>query len=588
MSIDATGPLSARGASQVFAGDVPDCDAPGLDTANLDAPGLEVADLRIAIGGRPLVKGVSFSVEQGERVCLLGESGSGKSLTAAAVLGRLPAHAVVEGSIRVNGVEVLGRRSSKRTEDARVAMVFQDSAVALNPLVRVREQLVEPLRRHRGLGRGDALAAAVELAASVGLPDPEHLLMRFSGELSGGQRQRVCIALALACNTRMMVADEPTSALDVVTQKRVLDVLGRYTAGRNTPALLFITHDFAAAAELCSRAVVMKDGRVLEEGSVATIFSTPKDPFTSDLIRAARAATIEPYVERFARELAESPAERTARPGAAPEQAFYDITGVSRVYRTPRKALFARPGAKVALAPTTLRIDPGERVGVVGVSGSGKTTLLRLMLALEGADSGQVACDGREVRPAGVRRLRWYRRKVQYVPQDPASTLHPLMTVSRLVEEPLVRLGVQGDHREMVREALHAVNLDDAFLSRRASELSGGQAQRLALARAIATRPDFLLADEPVSGLDLPMREQIVALLRRVSEEFGTGIVVVSHDLSMIASLCERTVVMHGGEAVEDRWTRELLTAPQHPRTRELLEAIPTLRSAAEPVPVPA
>ena len=579
MSVDVTGSFSGRGSSHGFGGD---------DVTGLQVTGLEVTDLRITIGGRQLVKGVSFSVEQGERVCLLGESGSGKSLTAAAVLGTLPAHAAVEGSIRVNGVEVLGHGSSKRPDEARVAMVFQDSAVALNPLVRVREQLVEPLQRHRGLSRADAIAAAAELAESVGLPDPKHILTRFSGELSGGQRQRVCIALALACNTRMMVADEPTSALDVVTQKRVLDVLSRYTAGQHTPALLFITHDFAVASELCSRAVVMKDGRVLEDGPVAAIFSAPKDPFTSDLIRAARAATIEPYIERFAGELAESRPERLDHPETDPEtdseQAFYDIIEVSRAYRVPRKGLLGRPSTKVALAPTTLRIAPGERVGIVGVSGSGKTTLLRLMLALERTDSGEVACDGRQVRPAGVRELRWYRRKVQYVPQDPASTLHPLMTVSQLVEEPLVRLGVEGDHRAMVREALQAVNLDDTFLSRRASELSGGQAQRLALARAIATRPDFLLADEPVSGLDLPMREQIVALLRRVSEETGTGIVVVSHDLSMIASLCERTVVMYGGEAVEDRPTKRLLTMPEHPRTRELLEAIPTLRLATEPV----
>ncbi len=245
----------------------------GPDAASI---GLEVTDLRISIGGRPLVRGVSFSVENGQRVCLLGESGSGKSLTAAAVLGRLPSHAVAEGSIRVNGIEVLNTPSSKRPDQARVAMVFQDSAVALNPLVRMREQIVEPLRRHRGLSRADALSAAVELAESVGLPDPAHILNRFSGELSGGQRQRVCIALALACNTRMMVADEPTSALDVVTQKRVLDLMRRYTAGRQTPALLFITHDFAVASELCSHAIVMKDGRTIERGELATIFSNPE------------------------------------------------------------------------------------------------------------------------------------------------------------------------------------------------------------------------------------------------------------------------------------------------------------------------
>ncbi len=536
---------------------------------------LEVTDLRISIGGRTIVNGTSFSVRVGQRVCLLGESGSGKSLTASAVLGRLPSNAVTSGSIKVNGVEVLGVPASKRPEEARVAMVFQDSAVALNPLVRIREQIIEPLRRHRGLSRADALQAAVELAESVGLPDPETIIDRFSAELSGGQRQRICIALALACNTRLMVADEPTTALDVVTQKRVLDVLKKYTAGQHTPALLFITHDFAVASELCSDSVVMKDGNVVEAGQVHSIFAAPKDPYTRELIRAARAATVDPYVERFREELAALRADDAAQ--APSRSMFYDIGEVSRAYAMPRKGLFGKREMKTALHPTTLTIGAGERVGIVGVSGSGKTTLLRLMLALDTTDTGAVTCEGKEVFPAEVRKLKWYRRKVQYVPQDPASTLDPLMTVAKLVREPLVRLGVEGDHDEMVREALDSVGLDEKFMNRRANELSGGQAQRLAIARAIATRPDFLLADEPVSGLDLPMRESVVALLRKVSEEHGTGIVVVSHDLSMVASLCERTVVMHGGEVVEDRPTRQVLTDPRHERTKELLDAIPTL-----------
>ena len=534
---------------------------------------LEVTDLKISIGGRTIVNGTTFSVGQGQRVCLLGESGSGKSLTASAVLGRLPANAVTEGSIKVNGIEVLGVSASKRPEEARVAMVFQDSAVALNPLVRIREQIVEPLRRHRGLSRALAIRAAVELAESVGLPDPETIIDHFPAELSGGQRQRVCIALALACNTRLMVADEPTTALDVVTQKRVLDVLKKYTAGQHTPALLFITHDFAVASELCSDSVVMKDGDVVEVGQVHSIFAEPKNPYTRELIRAARAATVDPYIEKFRRERAAGVVE----PAPADGRPFFDIGEVSREYVMPKKGLFGPRAIKTALYPTSLTIADGERVGIVGVSGSGKTTLLRLMLALDTTDTGAITCQGTEVYPAEVSRLKWYRRKVQYVPQDPASTLDPLMTVRKLVREPLVRLGVPGDHTEMVREALDSVGLNDSFMDRRANELSGGQAQRLAIARAIATRPDFLLADEPVSGLDLPMRESIVALLRKVSEERGTGIVVVSHDLSMVASLCERTIVMHAGDVVEDRQTRDLLTDPRHPRTKELLDAIPTL-----------
>ena len=475
-----------------------------------------------------------------------------------------------------------GVPGSKRPDEARVAMVFQDSAVALNPLVRMREQIIEPLRRHQGLSRAAASEAAVELAGSVGLSDAATLLHRFPAEISGGQRQRVCIAVALACNTNLMVADEPTTALDVVTQKRVLDVLKKYTAGAKSPGLLFITHDFAVASELCSQAIVMRDGDVIESGQIHTIFAKPEASYTRSLIRAARAATVDPYVQKFRNELAGAAQESPDGDLLTTKKVFYDIGGVSRQYRLPRRGLFKRSAVKTALSPTSMNMRAGERTGIVGVSGSGKTTLLKLMLALESSDTGVVSCQGREVFPAEVSKLKWYRRKVQYVPQDPASTLDPLMTVRKLVKEPLIRLGVPGDHEAMVRDALQSVNLDEKFLHRRANELSGGQAQRLAIARSIATKPDYLLADEPVSGLDLPMREQIVGLLREISQTRGTGIVVVSHDLSMVASLCERTIVMHASEVIEDRPTKELLTDPQHRRTRELLDAIPTLHVLPE------
>lgn len=552
-------------------------------TAADTEPSLEVSDLRISLHGRVLVQDASFTVPTGHRVCLLGESGSGKSLTAGAVLGRLPARAVATGSIRVNGVEVLNRPTPDRPDRARAAMVFQDSAVALNPLVRLRSQLVEPLRRHRGLSVAAATEAALSLVESVGLPDPATLLDRFSGELSGGQRQRICIALALACNTRLMVADEPTSALDLVTQQRVLGVLRRYTAEPNTPALLFITHDFGAAAELCRTALVMQAGRIVERGPIVELLAAPENSYTQRLVRAARAATLSSAPHGVSRPPT-APADPAtgAGPAEADERAvFYDLHRVSRAYPQPRRGP-GRPAPKVALQPTSLRLYAGERVGIVGVSGSGKTTLLRLMLALEASDTGRITCDSREVVPAGVRRLTWYRRLVQYVPQDPASTLHPLHTVAALMAEPLARLDVPGNHEEFIRAALDAVGLDETFLRRRVSEMSGGQAQRLALARAIATRPAFLLADEPTSGLDLPMREQIVSLLRTISTQRGTGLAVVSHDLSMIAALCERTVVLYDGRIVEDRPTTELLADPHHPRTRELLKAIPSLPGVGE------
>ncbi|WP_311214576.1 MULTISPECIES: ABC transporter ATP-binding protein [unclassified Arthrobacter] len=543
---------------------------------------LEITNLRIAIRGKTIVDGLSFKVLAGQRLCLLGASGSGKSMTASAVLGRLPSNAVATGSIRINGHEVLGVPAPKRPENARVAMVFQDSAVALNPLVRLVDQLVVPLRRHRGLDAAGARAAALELAEAVGLPDPSTLITAYPSELSGGQRQRVCIALALACNTRLMVADEPTTALDVVTQAKVLKVLNKFTAGENSPALLFITHDFAVASELCTDAVVLRDGRIVEEGLLRDVLANPRDPYSRNLIRAARAATIAPYLQEFSAST-EAVASTTIEPGTNAESSFFDIDRVSRSFQMPRQHRFAKRVERVALGQTSLKIGAGERVGIVGVSGSGKTTLLRLMLALESSDTGSVRCAGREVEPGPLKELRWYRRRVQYVPQDPAGSLDPRMVVRDLVAEPLIRLNVDVDRKQAVREALESVGLGPEYLDRRASELSGGQAQRVAIARAIATRPDFLLADEPVSGLDLPMREQVIELLRSIAEERGTGLLIVSHDLSMVASLCHRTVVMHDGAVIEDRATLALLSDPQHPRTRELVGAIPVLPAPENP-----
>ncbi len=536
---------------------------------------LEVTDLTIRIGSATPVKKVSFSVPEGTRVCLLGESGSGKTLTANAVLGLLPSHASVEGSIKIDGMEVLGVPLRKRPDSARVSMVFQDSAVALNPLVSVGRHLIEPLRSRRGLSRAAAIAAAVELADAVGLPQPETVLSRHPSELSGGQRQRVCIALALASTTPLLLADEPTTALDVVTQQKILNVLRRYTAGADSPSLLFITHDFAVAAELCDQAVVMKDGEAIDTGCLREILADPQHAYTARLVSAARAATVDQAVVECG-----DATTASAQPRARSDGGSLEVHEVSRRYPVlPRRRLLTQDDMITALHPTSLTIAPGERLGIVGASGSGKSTLLKVMLALESPDSGTVTYDKRRVSPSSVRNLRWYRRRVQYVPQDPSSTLDPLMTVRALVAEPIVRLHVPCEVEPTVVGALASVGLDERYLDRRAGELSGGQAQRVALARAIATSPDFLLADEPVSGLDLPMRETVIALLRRIADERGTGIVLVSHDIAMVAGLCDRTVVMNDGAIVEDRTTADILVNPHHPRTHELLAAIPRLDS---------
>lgn len=584
---------------------------------------LTVTDLSISIAGNLLVDKVSFSVAAGEKLCLLGASGSGKSITACAILGQLPPNAVTSGSISIGSQEVLGVPLQGRPAAARASMVFQDSAVALNPLIPVGQQLSQPFRRHQRMAKADAAAATLEILRAVGIPDPQALVRSFPWELSGGQRQRVCIALAIACRTGLLVADEPTTALDVVTQEKVLAVLRRYVSAVDAPALLFITHDIAVAASICDAGVVLHNGRIVEQNSFSELIRAPRHPFTRTLVQAAQAATVQTAVEqatdlssihehheqvlvtsgvlhvRATRDggnnagAAGSTEVKLAGPApdepgsgslpsshCAPEVDYLSAQNITRSFTLPPQRLFGPRTERIALKNVSIQIGKNECVGLVGSSGSGKTTLLKALLALDKPTAGQITCDSRSVTPGPLATLKWYRKVVQYVPQDPATSLDFRMTVRDLIHEPLVHLDVPCNREERITSALDAVGLSTALQSKKASELSGGQAQRVAMARALAIRPQFLLADEPVSGLDLPMREQVIALLQDICRNSGMGLLVVSHDISMVASLCERTVVIHSGEIIEDGRTSRVLTDPQHPTTRHLLEAIPRLATA--------
>ncbi|MHA6628738.1 ATP-binding cassette domain-containing protein [Pseudonocardia sichuanensis] len=527
---------------------------------------LVVRGLVVEISGRRILDGIDLDVAAHERVALLGASGSGKSLTAAAVLGRLPLTASAHGSVRVCGAEVLGMPAARRGRDAGVAALFQDSRTALNPLVHIGAQLVAPLRHHGGLSPQQARSAAAELLTSLGLDDPVRVLRGYPGELSGGQRQRVCMVLALACRPQLLLADEPTTALDVVSQRQVLQVLQDRMAA-SAAGLLFITHDLAAAAQVCTRAVVLAGGRVVEDAPIAEVLAEPRHDYSRLLVDTAQATRL-------------TPARRAPPTTPAP---LLRATGLHRSYPVRRSWARPSPPPVPALRGVDLAVGAGERVGLVGVSGSGKSTLLRILLALDTTDAGTVEFRGRAVRPARTAALRWYRRAVQYIPQDPASSLDPRMNVADLVSEPLDRLRVPGDHRAAVTAALDRVGLPADCAVRRAGELSGGQAQRVAIARAVATGPAVLIADEPVSGIDLPLRDQVVALLERMCTDTGMGLLLVSHDLSVVAALCERTAVLAEGELVEDRPTADLLAAPEHPRTQELLDAVPDLPPAGIP-----
>ena len=477
---------------------------------------LEVSDLHV---GEGLVRGVSFTVARGERLGVIGQSGSGKSLTALAVMGLLPGTLRASGSVRLRGREVLGLsdRRMRRLRGRVASMVFQEPMSALDPLMTVGRQVAE------AAGRRDVTGLFEEVSL-----DPAKM-SAYPHELSGGQRQRVLIALALAGDPDLLICDEPTTALDVTVQDQILSLLSRVVDERGV-ALLFITHDLGVIARMCGRVHVMADGEVVESGDTATVLNSPRHDYTRDLVAAARPGP-------------------PAVPGEVGETVA-QVKGVSRVHGQVR-----------ALDDVSLTLRRGERLGIVGGSGSGKTTLLRQLAELDGPDSGTVEVG------AGV----------QVVFQDPMSSLNPRLTVGRAVAEGLGRQpGDREEARGRVREALAEVGLPADSVGRYPHEFSGGQRQRICLARAVVGRPEILLADEPVSALDVSVRAQVLDLLDRLVEDHGLTLVFISHDLSVVQQLCTTVAVMHQGRVVEYGATEQIWAAPRHEYTRQLLRAIPT------------
>jgi peptide/nickel transport system ATP-binding protein len=523
---------------------------------------LSVRDLRVALDGVALVDGVSFELAPGERVGLIGESGSGKSLTALALLGLLGDELRATGSARLEGQELLGlgERALARLRGDRIAMVFQEPMTALDPLMRVGRQVAEVVLLHRDCSRGEARARVLELFGRVGLPDPEARLAAYPHQLSGGQRQRVLLAMALACDPAVLIADEPTTALDTTVQAQILALLRGLVAEQQT-ALLFITHDLGVVSQMCERVLVLQDGRVVEQGATAAVFAHPAHPHTQALVAGTRALAV-----------AEGPA-----PLPADRPVVLEVRALTRDYALPRRSLRRSQGVVHALRGVDLELRRGDRLGIVGESGSGKSTLARLLLALDEPTAGEVLLDGVRVSGRPERELGDLRRRAQIVLQDPLGSLDPRMRVRELLLEPLRSLAVPGDHGARVRELLALVGLEADAATRYPHQFSGGQRQRIAIARALAPGPELLVADEPVSALDVSIRAQVLDLLGGLTDELGLTLVFVSHDLSVVRHLCDRVAVMRDGAIVEQGETAGLFAAPREEYTRALLAAVPAL-----------
>ncbi|MBB5222903.1 peptide/nickel transport system ATP-binding protein [Amaricoccus macauensis] len=528
-------------------------------------PILQIEDLRISLpagADRPYaLEHLNLTVNAGEIVCLVGESGSGKSLAANAVMRLLPEPRVhvSAGRILLDGEDVCSRSEAemRKLRGDRMAMIFQEPMTALNPQKTVGWQIDEVLRLHTDLDRKGRKARVLEILADVHIPDPASACNAYPHQISGGQRQRVMIAMALVMNPRLIIADEPTTALDVTTQKQILRLIKEMQAKHGT-GILFITHDFGVVAEIADRIVVLRLGELVESGPADQILNRPQHPYTRALIAAVPALTPPPH-----KPLSDAPVVLRA-------------SNLRKSFAARGGLLSGRRNAVVAVKDLSFALRRGETLGVVGESGSGKTTVSRIVTRLLESDSGEVMIHDRDLIRASRADLRSLRKDIQMVFQDPMASLNPRKRVVDLIAQgPIVHGVPKAEAHARARELLELVELSPAAADRYPHEFSGGQRQRIGIARAIAMQPRVIVADEPVSALDVSVQAQVLRLLADLRDRLDLSLLFVTHDLRVAAQLCDRIIVMQKGEIVEAGPTAEVFAAPEHSYTQALLSSIP-------------
>jgi peptide/nickel transport system ATP-binding protein len=538
------------------------------DASAAPVPVLELENLSVSYSDqhrkhRRVVHEVSMAIAPGEVVALVGESGSGKSTTAQAVIGLLAGNGRVDGgSIRLNGTDIAGW-SQKRLESIRgpkISLIPQDPTSSLNPVITVGAQVEEVLRLHTKLPKADRRQRVLELLERVGIPDPARRAGQYAHELSGGMKQRVLIAAAIALQPQLIIADEATSALDVTVQRRILDLIDDLRTEFGT-GVLFVTHDLGVAADRADRIVVLKGGRIQEQGPTAEVLGRPSSPYTRQL-------------------LADAPSISTG--GARPLPAggrgdAVEVRNLVQEFATGRNLPAFR-----AVDDVSFSVPRGTTHAIVGESGSGKTTTARALAGFQRPTSGNIVIGGQDLSGLDAKGLRLFRQHVQLVYQNPFTSLDPRQAIARIIEEPLLNFDAVPRQRrnEAVRELLHRVTLPDSLLAKHPRELSGGQRQRVAIARALVLNPQVLILDEAVSALDVTVPSQILALLEELQQELDLSYVFITHDLTVVRQIADTVSVMSNGRQVEQGTVSDVFLNPQHHYTRELIDAIPGNRKA--------
>lgn len=535
---------------------------------------LDIRDLTVRYGQTTPVDGVSFTLRRGERIGLVGESGSGKSLTALSIM-RLAERAQLGGVIDLGGVNLLSlsQKQMTRVRGGRVAMVYQDPMSSLNPVMTIGRQLTEAIRLHSTATKASAHAQAVALLDEVGVPFPEERMKQYAHEFSGGMRQRVMIAMAMSGKPDVLIADEPTTALDVTTQALIIDLLDRLANEYGT-AVVLITHDLGVAAGFCETIHVMRHGRIVESAPAVELYENPQNDYSKILLKSVVDLTIDvtkpiPTGDDLLR-VEDRPVEAVV-PHQLSDEVLLNVEGLNKTFHLGS-------GRKIAaINNVSFHVRRGETFGLVGESGSGKSTVARAVLGLTGVDSGRVDFQGHDVHALKSTELRSLRRRMQMVFQDPYSSLNRRQTVSRIIEAPLIAhgIGTRAERRAKVAEMLTLVGLGEEFADRYPRTMSGGQCQRVSIARSLILDPDFMVLDESVSALDVSIQAQVLNLLRDLQQRLGLTYLFISHDLAVIRYMADNIAVMRQGEIVELASREELYSNPQHEYTQSLMAAIP-------------